>query len=101
MYHLGFDAFRQVALQYHDKPYDNGKLSDEKKWEWVMSAFSKVTGKNMGPFFEIWRMPVSEHARVNRRGEMAWKRASPRCHTRVWTVPAARIRMPGLNEIAE
>ena len=22
MYHLGFDAFRQVALQYHDKPYD-------------------------------------------------------------------------------
>lgn len=48
MYHLGFDAFRQVALQFHDKPYDNGKLSDEKKWEWVMNAFSRVTGKTWG-----------------------------------------------------
>ena len=40
MYYLGFDAFRQVALQFHDTPYDNGELSDEKKWEWVMNAFS-------------------------------------------------------------
>ena len=38
MYYLGFDAFRQVALQFHDKPYDNGKLSDDKKWEWVMNC---------------------------------------------------------------
>lgn len=84
MYHLGFDAFRQVALQYHDKPYDNGKLSDEKKWEWVMSAFSKVTGKNMGPFFEIWRMPVSEHARAKMKNLPVWLPSSdyPACYTR-------------------
>ena len=25
MYYLGFAAFRQVALQFHDKPYDNGE----------------------------------------------------------------------------
>lgn len=84
MYHLGFDAFRQVALQYHDKPYDNGKLSDEKKWEWVMSAFSKVTGKNMGPFFEIWRIPVSEHARAKMKNLPVWLPSSdyPACYTR-------------------
>ena len=29
-----------------------------------MSAFSKVTERTWDPFFEIWRMPVSEHARA-------------------------------------
>lgn len=84
MYHLGFDAFRQVALQFHDKPYDNGKLSDEEKWEWVMAAFSKVTGKNMGPFFEIWRMPVSVHARARMNKLPVWlpSRDYPACYTR-------------------
>ena len=84
MYHLGFDVFRQVALQYDDKPYDNGKLSDEKKWEWVMSAFSKVTGKNMGPYFEAWRMPVSEHARAKMKNLPVWlpSRDYPSCYTK-------------------
>lgn len=31
MYYPGLDAFRQVALHFHGKPYDDGKLSDEKK----------------------------------------------------------------------
>ncbi|WP_354831272.1 M60 family metallopeptidase [Akkermansia muciniphila] len=83
MYYLGFDAFRQVALQFHDKPYDNGKLSDEKKWEWVMSAFSKVTGKNMGPFFKIWRMPVSERAMDRMKNLPVWlpSKDYPACYT--------------------
>lgn len=83
MYYLGFDAFRQVALQYHDKPYDNGKLSDEKKWEWVMNAFSKVTGKNMGPFFKIWRMPVSERAVDRMKNLPVWlpSKDYPACYT--------------------
>lgn len=83
MYYLGFDAFRQVALQFHDKPYDNGKLSDEKKWEWVMNAFSKVTGKNMGPFFKIWRMPVSERAADRMKDLPVWlpSKDYPACYT--------------------
>ena len=83
MYYLGFDAFRQVALQFHDKPYDNGELSDEKKWEWVMNAFSKVTGKNMGPFFKIWRTPVSERAAGRMKDLPAWlpSRDYPACYT--------------------
>lgn len=48
MYYLGFDAFRQVALQFHDKPYDNGELSDEKKWEWVMNAFPRSRERTWG-----------------------------------------------------
>ena len=83
MYYLGFDAFRQVALQFHDKPYDNGELSDEKKWEWVMNAFSKVTGKNMGPFFKIWRTPVSERAAGRMKDLPAWlpSKDYPACYT--------------------
>lgn len=83
MYYLGFDAFRQVALQFHDKPYDNGELSDEKKWEWVMNAFSKVTGKNMGPFFKIWRTPVSERATGRMKDLPAWlpSKDYPACYT--------------------
>ncbi len=83
MYYLGFDTFRQVALQFHDKPYDNGELSDEKKWEWVMNAFSRVTGKNMGPFFKIWRTPVSERAVDRMKNLPVWlpSKDYPACYT--------------------
>lgn len=83
MYYLGFDTFRQVSLQYHNKPYDNNKLSDEEKWEWVMNTFSKVTGKNMGPFFKIWRMPVSERAINKLKNMPVWlpSKDYPACYT--------------------
>lgn len=69
--------------KFHDKPYDNGELSDEKKWEWVMNAFSKVTGKNMGPFFKIWRTPVSERAAGRMKDLPAWlpSKDYPACYT--------------------
>lgn len=48
-----------------------------------MNAFSRGTGKNMGPFFKIWRMPVSKRAAGRMKDLPAYlpSRGYPACYT--------------------
>jgi hypothetical protein len=60
---FGWDAFHKIFIEYRDLPKsERPKNDDEKRDQWVV-RFSKMTGKNLGPFFEAWRIPTSEAAR--------------------------------------
>lgn len=60
MRELGFDSFRRMAVVYQKKPF--GNLSDQEKWDWLLTTLSEVTGKNLGPYFKAWRIDVSNRA---------------------------------------
>ena len=60
---FGWDAFHKIFIEYRDLPKsERPKNDDEKRDQWLV-RFSKIAGKNLGPFFEAWRIPTSEAAR--------------------------------------
>jgi len=60
MRELGFDAFRAMGVEYQSKPFSN--LSDQEKWDWVLTTLSEVTNKNLAPYFTAWKINVSKRA---------------------------------------
>ncbi len=60
---FGWDAFHKIIIEYRDlKNSERPKNDDEKRDQWLV-RFSNITGKNLGPFFEAWRIPTSAAAR--------------------------------------
>lgn len=61
---FGWEAFRKVFAEYRSLPQaDRPKTDDEKRDQWLI-RFSRTVGRNLGPFFEAWRVPTSEAARA-------------------------------------
>ena len=59
---FGWDAYKKVFAEYRAAPKDElPKNDDEKRNQW-MTRFSKTAGKNLGPFFQTWGVPVSQAA---------------------------------------
>lgn len=59
---FGWDAFKRVF-----KTYQNLKVhpkNDSEKRDMWMTTFSTVVGKNLGPFFDKWHVPVSAAAKA-------------------------------------
>jgi len=60
---FGWDAFHKIFIEYRDLPNrERPRTDDEKRDQWLV-RFSRTTGKNLGPFFQAWRIPTSEAAR--------------------------------------
>ncbi|MDB6071983.1 MAG: hypothetical protein JWL81_3154, partial [Verrucomicrobiales bacterium] len=59
---FGWDAFQKVFAEYRDLPAAQRPRTDEEKHSQFMTRFSKVTGKNLAPFFKAWGLPISEDA---------------------------------------
>jgi hypothetical protein len=51
---------------------DRPKNDEEKRDQWMV-RFSKAVGRNLGPFFEAWGVPVSAKAREAVSGLPEWK----------------------------
>ncbi|MEO5914538.1 MAG: M60 family metallopeptidase [Luteolibacter sp.] len=69
---FGWDTFKKVFLVYRDMPEkDRPKTNPERLDEWLIH-FSKATGKDLGPFFVSWRIPVSEAALKKAQGPPVW-----------------------------
>lgn len=60
MRELGYEAFRAMAMEYQEKPF--GNLSDQEKWDWILTTLSDVTEKNLAPYFKAWKIDVSSRA---------------------------------------
>jgi hypothetical protein len=59
---FGWDAYKKVFAEYRAlKPNERPKSDDEKR-DQFMIRFSRAVGKNLGPFFKNWSIPVSEDA---------------------------------------
>jgi hypothetical protein len=60
---FGWDAFKRVFAEYRELPKEQRPSSDDgKRDQWLM-RLSRTVGRNLGPFFEAWGVPVSEQAR--------------------------------------
>jgi len=60
---FGWDAFKKVFAEYRALPRNElPKTDDEKRDQWLV-RFSRTVGRNLGPFFEWWRVPTSKKAR--------------------------------------
>lgn len=69
---FGWDAYKKVFAEYRAAPKDElPKNDDEKRDQWMV-RFSKTVGKNLGPFFQAWGVPVSQTALEEIRKLPAW-----------------------------
>lgn len=70
MRELGFDAFRAMGVEFQSKPFSN--LSDQEKWDWILTTLSDVTNKNLAPYFTAWKINVSKRALAKVAKYPAW-----------------------------
>jgi hypothetical protein len=60
---FGWDVFKTVFVEYRDLPANERPRNDSEKRDQWMTRFSKTVGKNLGPFFDQWGVPVSQVAK--------------------------------------
>jgi hypothetical protein len=69
---FGWEVFKKVFEEYRGLEKDaHPKTDDDRRDQWMV-RMSKMVGKNLGPFFEKWGVPVSEGARESVKGLEAW-----------------------------
>ena len=62
---FGWEAFKRVFAEYRDlPPGERPKTDDEKRDQWLV-RFSHTVGRDLGPFFQGWGVPVSPAARAS------------------------------------
>lgn len=60
---LGYDSFRKVALRHHEEQPFNNNTTNQERWDFFLTALAEATGKNLVPYFERWKIDVSEKAK--------------------------------------
>ena len=59
---FGWEAFQEVFDEYNQlENSERPKEQQDKNDQWMI-RFSKTVGKNLGPFFRAWNIPVTEKA---------------------------------------
>lgn len=71
MRELGFEAFRAMGVAYQSKPFEKN-VSDQEKWDWVLTTLSAAANKNLGPYFSAWKIDVSKQALAKAAKYPAW-----------------------------
>jgi hypothetical protein len=59
---FGFDAMRRAFKAYRDAPASRRPRNDAEKRDRWLIRLSEATGRNLGPFFRAWGVPVSDAA---------------------------------------
>jgi hypothetical protein len=77
MYHqlrvgFGWEAYQKVFAEYRDLPRGERPKTDQDKRDQWMVRFSRTVGRNLGPFFEAWGVPVTDGAREQIAGLPVW-----------------------------
>ena len=67
MYHqlrvgFGWEAYQKVFAEYRDLPSSERPKTDQDKRDQWLLRFSRTVGRNLGPFFEGWGIPVTDGA---------------------------------------
>lgn len=60
---FGWETYKKVFTEYRDLPDAQRPKTDLEKHDQWMERFSNATGKNLGPFFELWGVPTTAAAR--------------------------------------
>lgn len=73
---FGWDALKRVIASYGDGAFGPPPKSDDEKRDQWMVRYSKLVGRNLGPFFDRWGVPVSASAKASVEGLESWMPAS-------------------------
>ena len=69
---FGWEPFKKVFVEYRDASKAQlPKNDDQKRDQWLV-RFSRTVGRNLGPFFEAWKVPTSQSARDSIRDLPRW-----------------------------
>jgi len=69
---FGWDVLKKVLAEYRALPTDQRPRSDLQKWDQWMVRYSQAAGRNLGPFFQKWRIPVTQRALDSIKNLPAW-----------------------------
>jgi hypothetical protein len=60
---FGFKIFRDMMIEARNAPESSLPTTDEERFDYLVVTASKVTGCNLIPFFDKWKVPFSANAR--------------------------------------
>ncbi len=69
---FGWAPFKKVFAEYRELEKDQRPKTDDDKRDQWMVRFSKQVGKNLGPFFDAWNVPVSQKAKNEIKNLPVW-----------------------------
>ena len=69
---FGWDAVKKYFDSYNDSSFGPLPATDDEKRDQFMVRYSKITNKNLGPFFDAWGIPVSSGAKESISKLEAW-----------------------------
>ena len=69
---FGWETYKKVYAEYRQIPRAQRPRTEQEKRDQWMIRFSKAAGKNLGPFFTAWGVPVSEEAKLAVRDLPVW-----------------------------
>ncbi len=69
---FGWEPFTKVFKEYRAaEKSELPKNDDDKRDQWMV-RFSRMVGKNLGPFFDAWGVPTSQEAKKSISSLSAW-----------------------------
>ena len=69
---FGWDAYQRVFEEYRTLPDAERPGNDQQKRDQWMTRLSRTVGRNLGPFFESWGVPITAGARKSVEDLPAW-----------------------------
>jgi hypothetical protein len=69
---FGWQPFSNVFAGYRDDTEERLPKNDEEKRDQFMVRMSREIGRNLGPFFDTWGVPVSQQAKESIADLPAW-----------------------------
>lgn len=61
---FGWEAWRKYLHSFADPGFGPAPKGDDEVRDQFLVRYSKITGKNLGPFFDFWGIPVSSAAKA-------------------------------------
>lgn len=69
---FGWESWRAYLHSFADPAFGAKPKTDDETRDQFLIRYSKITKKNLGPFFEFWGIPVSAGAKEAVSGMEAW-----------------------------
>ncbi|MBI3817087.1 MAG: hypothetical protein HY286_00225 [Planctomycetes bacterium] len=69
---FGWDIYKKVFAEYRSLKKGEHPANDQQKRDQWMVRLSKTAGKNLGPFFVAWGVPVTDKARESIQNLPQW-----------------------------
>lgn len=73
---FGWDTYKQFIHDYNAVPEAARPVTDEAKRDGWLVRYSKLTGRNLGPFFQAWGIPTGAAARQSVAALPTWMPAN-------------------------